>query len=213
MTSILKAALTAAVITGFSTSAVAGTLSVPEFAQADMELFEDDLVLPSTTANFDANTPIALVRIDGGRMITTPYQEADDWATLSETLAQPIRHLSPAAYLSAASETPVDGQEADNTLDVIRLAAVDTGYKYVLIYGTGKDAHFASFGGKSLRNTGLVVPVGSQSWQGGDAKALLVETHSGTVIDAVTTWAPDMETLTRDVGEMIERLGAAQSTA
>lgn len=208
-TSIFKAALTAAIFTGFAAPATALTLSIPEFAQTDMNVFEDDVISKPTAPAFDAAAPIAIARIDRGRMITTPYTEADDWATLSQSLVQPLASLSPAAYLRAVPEINMDGQDTDNKIDEIRLAAVDSGYPYVLIYGVGADAHFASFGGRSLRETGLNVPVGSQSWQGGDAKALLVNSYTGEVIDAVTTWAPDMPSLTAEVKAMIEGLSPA----
>ena len=208
--SLLKAAVTAAIFTGFAAPTMALTLSVPkaapEFAQTDMNLFEDDVVSNGATATLGAATPIAIARIDQGRMIATPYTEADDWAALSQSLTQPIVSLSPAAYLRAVPEIDMDGQDTDNKIDEIRLAAVDSGYPYILIYGVGTDAHFASFGGRSLRETGLNVPVGSQSWQGGDAKALLVDSYTGEVIDAVTTWAPDMPSLTAEVKAMIEAL-------
>lgn len=213
-TSIFKAALSAAIITGFAAPAQAqlSEAIVNEFSGrtvVPIDLYDGvptDLGITPAISRLPGDAVIGLARLDKGRMIAIPYQEADDWTAMSSHLSQELRSLTPAAYLGAVPNIAMDGQDTDNKIDEIRLAAVDSGLPYVLIYGIFDDAHFASFGGKALRETGLSVPYGSPSWQRGDAKALLVDSYSGDVLGAVTTWAPDMPSLTAEVGQMIDSL-------
>jgi len=53
-----------------------------------------------------------------------------------------------------------------------------------------------------LDATGLTYDEASDAVRDGDAKALLIHSYTGDVLGAVTTFAPDMETLTQLVLDM-----------
>jgi len=209
MTRFLKSVTILALVATTASTATALTALDAQIDINSISLFESDANIATSKIvphSISHNTPIGLARIDKGRFIATPYREADDWNALNQTLSQNLISLKPAAHLKAVPEIDENGQDTENKIDEIRLAAVDSGLPYILIYGIFDDAHFASFGGKALRETGLTVKVGCESWQRGDAKALLVDSYTGEVLDAVTTWAPDMPALTKDVEEMISKL-------
>ena len=213
---MIKLFITSALCLTASLSANALSSEMAPHQTPAISIFEDDIktnnrVVLNPILAKDAR--IGLARIDKGRFITTPYQEADDWNALAQTLTQELHPIKPSIYLNVTPEIDMDGQDTNNKIDEIRLAAVESGLPYVLIYGIFDDAHFASFGGKALHETGLTVKVGCQSWQRGDAKALLVDSYTGEVIDAVTTWAPDMPALTKDIRQMLSTLSEPNISA
>lgn len=209
MTSFLKAAAVAAIITGFAAPALAMDLTPLSERPYITTLFDTAAAPLPTKARItlaprlSSDARIGVVRVDRGRMITLPFNEAESWERLDSALPQRLIPVTAGAYLNAVPNIPMDGQDTDNKIDEIRLAAVDSGLDYVLIYGIFNDAYFASFGGKHLRETGLSVAFGSPAWQGGDAKALLVDSYTGEVIDAAVTWRPDMGALTDAVADII----------
>ncbi|MGB0908547.1 MAG: hypothetical protein ACPGVT_13745 [Maricaulaceae bacterium] len=211
MTSILKAALIASIFTGFATPSLAEDMSVPLLH--DITLFTQapapetlNTNKDNTTASLPYGASIGIARIQSGQIITAPYQETPNWNALSRSGTFDLNYVTPGAYLNATPSYTESYTVSDNVLDEIRLAAVDSGLPYVLFYGTEGDAHWASFGGKALVETGLNIPQESLAWESADAKAMLVDSYTGDVLGAVTTNSLDMETLTQEVGAMITSL-------
>jgi hypothetical protein len=150
-------------------------------------------------------TNISVARLHEGRFLPTPHQEARAWTSLKlgKVAFTPLPASTHFDVLPSISQNGVD---SDNKIDEIRLAAVKAKSEYVLIYAVGKDAFWGEFGGRAIERTGLTVDEASPARENGDAKALLVQAHNGRVLGAVTTWAPDMQTLTAEVKSMIEQL-------
>ena len=196
MTKLLKTAAIAALITGFANTAQAGS---PYAFQTDAELamvgpvelitptmeYGEPLQLASLEQESFAKTArIAVARVDGGRLIPTPYGEEFDWKLLDKRVDQNIEVMNAGDYLKYIPEIPFDGVDTDNKIDEIRLTAANEGYSHVILYGMGTDAYWSSFGGKALIETGLTVHEDCDSWKAAKAKALLVDTHTGEVLGA-----------------------------
>ena len=196
MTKLLKTAAIAALITGFANTAQAGS---PYAFQTDAELamvgpvelitptmeYVEPLQLASLEQESFAKTArIAVARVDGGRLIPTPYGEEFDWKLLDKRVDQNIEVMNAGDYLKYIPEIPFDGVDTDNKIDEIRLTAANEGYSHVILYGMGTDAYWSSFGGKALIETGLTVHKDCDSWKAAKAKALLVDTHTGEVLGA-----------------------------
>ena len=211
MTKLLKTAAIAAILTGFANTASALEVINPlEAPGAAVELF-DGPVMAETKIKMPAlerNAKIGVARLDGGRLIPTPYAEEFDWKMLDKRSNADISLLSAGSYLKYIPEIPFHGVDTDNKIDEIRLTAANEGFSHVLIYGVGPDAYWASFGGKALRETGLAVHDDCKSWDNAKAKALLVNAHTGEVLGAATAnniefnigeLADNVETLVRDL--------------
>ena len=199
MTKLLKTAAIAALITGFANSAQAGS---PYAFQSDAELAMVEpvkLIAPlKETAElqqlatleqnrFSETSRIAVARVDGGRLIPTPYSEEFDWKLLDKRVDHNIEVMNAGDYLKYIPEIPFDGIDTDNKIDEIRLTAANEGYSHVILYGMGTDAYWSSFGGKALVETGLTIHDDCDSWESAKAKALLVNTHTGEVLGAAKT--------------------------
>ncbi len=218
MKTLLKTAAVAAILTGFANSAFAmeyTPLSRAEGVMQSVNMEHTDLSYNAAKATLITpklkNTKIAVARLYNGRFLPTPHQEASAWSALNGSAkdgatAPQFSQLSAAAHFDIIPELPMGSEESDNKIDEIRMAAVESGSDYVLIYATGKGAFWASFGGRPLEQTGLVVDEASSANLNGDAKALLIKARSGEVVGAVTTFAPDMATLTKLVGEMTAKV-------
>ena len=196
MTTLLKTAAIAALITGFANTALAGS---PYAYQSDDYLamvepvemitpFAETTVLAKIetidTAALNPASRIAVARLDGGRLIPTPYGEEFDWKMLNERSDLNIEVMNAGDYLKYIPEIAFDGVDTDNKIDEIRLTAANEGYSHVILYGMGADAYWSSFGGKALSETGLTVHEDCDSWDKAKAKALLVDTHTGEVLGA-----------------------------
>ena len=196
MTTLLKTAAIAALITGFANTAHAGS---PYAFQSDAELAMVEpvkLIAPLTEttdllelasvdqAPLSGTSRIAVARVDGGRLIPTPYGEEFDWKLLDKRVDHNIEVMNAGDYLKYIPEIPFDGIDTDNKIDEIRLTAANEGYSHVIIYGMGTDAYWSSFGGKALVETGLTVREDCDSWKAAKAKALLVNAHTGEVVGA-----------------------------
>ena len=196
MTKLLKTAAIAALITGFANTAQAGS---PYAFQTDAELamvgpvelitptmdYVEPLQLASLEQESFAKTArIAVARVDGGRLIPTPFGEEFDWKLLDNRVEHNIEVMNAGDYLKYIPEIPFDGVDTDNKIDEIRLTAANEGYSHVILYGMGTDAYWSSFGGKALVDTGLTVHEDCDSWKAAKAKALLVNTHTGEVLGA-----------------------------
>ena len=196
MTKLLKTAAIAALITGFANTAQAGS---PYAFQTDAELsmvgpvelitptmdYVEPLQLASLEQESFAKTArIAVARVDGGRLIPTPFGEEFDWKLLDNRVEHNIEVMNAGDYLKYIPEIPFDGVDTDNKIDEIRLTAANEGYSHVILYGMGTDAYWSSFGGKALVDTGLTVHEDCDSWKAAKAKALLVDTHTGEVLGA-----------------------------
>jgi len=146
--------------------------------------------IPSmTTQTQPALSPtarIAVARLDGGRLIPTPFFETEDWTYLDRRVSAEIKQLGAGTYIHYIPEIPFHGQDTMNKIDEIRLAAANEGFDHVLIYGVGPDASWASFGKRALSETGLTVREDCKSWEAAKAKALLVNSYTGEVIGAAT---------------------------
>ena len=204
MTTLLKTAAIAALITGFANTAHAGT---PYAFQSDAELAPRQTIAIETIAmmiphegfaelreaKFNAPekqnkiTNIAVARLEGGRFMATPYSEEADWKFLDKRVDVKLDVLSPGDHFKYLPEIDFQGIDSDNKIDEIRLAAANEGYSHVILYGMGADAYWSSFGGKALSETGLTVHEDCDSWDAAEAKALLVDTHTGEVLGAAKT--------------------------
>ena len=196
MTKLLKTAAIATLITGFANTAQAGS---PYAFQTDAELamigpvelitptmdYVEPLQLASLEQESIAKTArIAVARVDGGRLIPTPFGEEFDWKLLDNRVEHNIEVMNAGDYLKYIPEIPFDGVDTDNKIDEIRLTAANEGYSHVILYGMGTDAYWSSFGGKALVDTGLTVHEDCDSWKAAKAKALRVDTHTGEVLGA-----------------------------
>jgi len=207
MTKLLKTAAIAALLTGFANTAsaleVLNPLEMPGMA---IELFDGQvpvdpkIKMPVLTVK----AKIGIARLDGGRLIPTPYAEEFDWKMLDKRSEADISLMNTGSYLKYIPEIPFQGVDTDNKIDEIRLTAANEGFSHVLIYGVGPDAHWASFGDKALRETGLAVKDGCESWQRAKAKALLVNAYTGEVLGAAT--ADNIEFNIGELADNVERL-------
>jgi len=204
MTKLLKTAAIAALITGFANGAHA--LSTTDALNIDGVNYE---MVEAETTPLMRSDKIAIARLDGGRLIPTPFGEEFDWDMLSRRTTANLSLLSAGDYLKYIPEIPFQGVDTDNKIDEVRLTAVNEGFSHVLIYGVGPDAHFSSFGGKALSETGLSVHEDCKSWDSARAKALLVNARTGEVLGAATAsditynigeLADDVERLLKDLG-------------
>jgi len=138
-------------------------------------------------------SPIGFARLDQGRLISTPFRELSDWQALTAITGRAFHPINVGTYLNNVPEMSLPSTDTDNKIDEIRLTARDQGLDYIVIYGFGADANWASIGGKPLKETGLTVPAGTPAWQRGEGKALLVNTYSGDVLGSVITGFEDVE--------------------
>lgn len=206
MNKLFKSAAIAALITGFSNSASALEVMNPLTAPgAAVELFDGPVMSETKTAlpALDKTAKIGVARLDGGRLIPTPYTEEFDWKMLDKRLGADITLMNAGSYLKYIPEIPFNGQNTDNKIDEVRITAAAEGYSHVIIYGVGPDASWASFGGKALRETGLTVHEDCESWQQAKAKALLVNAYTGEVLGAATA-----ENIEFNIGELADNVGA-----
>ncbi len=206
MTTLLKTAAITALITGFANGAFALDVTQPnEVTSAAVELFETAELTETNIQSpaLETTAKIAVARLDGGRLIPTPHGEEFDWKLLDKRLNADIILMPAGSYLKYTPEIPFQGQDTDNKIDEVRITAAAEGYAYVLIYGVGPDASWASFGGKALRETGLTVDDGCESWQKAKAKALLVNSFTGEVLGAATA-----DNVEFNIGELADNVGA-----
>lgn len=196
MTTLLKTAAIAALITGFANTAHAGS---PYAFQSDdylamtapvqimtphggsAELRQAELI---ETEKLGAKNRIAIARVEGGRFMATPYSEEADWTFLDKRVDVKLDIMNPGDHFKYLPELDYQGVDTDNKIDEIRLTAANEGYSHVILYGMGSDAYWSSFGGKALSETGLTVHEDCNSWDEAKAKALLVDTHTGEVLGA-----------------------------
>jgi hypothetical protein len=210
MRHLVKAAAIAALITMFGNQATAST-ATDALALTDISFETPESEKRVNTDNSLTNSAkIGIARLDGGRLIPTPFAEEFDWELLSRRTTANISVLSAGDYLKYIPEIPFNGVDTDNKIDEVRLTAVNEGYSHVLIYGMDTDAYLSSFGGKALSQTGLIVHEDCESWKGAKAKAILVNSHTGEVLGAAT--ANDIEynigKLADDVERLLKELGA-----
>ena len=203
MTNLLKTAAIAALITGFANTAHAGT---PYAFQTDAELAPQTIAVETVAVvtphqgsaelrqaafmereTLAADSRIAVARLDHGRFIATPYSEEADWKFLDKRVDVKLDLLSAGDHFKYLPEIDFQGIDTDNKIDEIRLTAANEGYSHVILYGMGTDAYWSSFGGKALSETGLTVHDDCGSWDEAEAKALLVDTHTGEVLGAAKT--------------------------
>lgn len=209
MTKLLKTAAIAALITGFANGASALEITNPlEAPGAAVKLFEGPAA--ETTVMLpvlESTAKIGVARLDGGRLIPTPYGEEFDWKMLDKRVGADISLMNAGDYLKYTPEIPFQGQDTDNKIDEVRITAAAEGFSHVIIYGVGPDASWSSFGGKALRETGLTVHDGCDSWQKAKAKALLVNAYTGEVLGAATA-----ENIEFNIGELADNVGELVTT-
>jgi hypothetical protein len=201
MTTLLRTAAIAALITGFANTAHAGSphafqsddylaMTTPPVVMTEnvpMPYYGDEALEELYTvksASFSETARIAVARLDGGRLIPTPYGEEYDWKLLDKRSDFNIEVMNAGDYLKYIPEIAFDGVDTDNKIDEVRLTAANEGYSHVIVYGMGADAYWSSFGGKALSETGLTVHKDCDSWTEAKAKALLVDAHTGEVLGA-----------------------------
>ena len=213
MTNLLKTAAIAALITGFANSAWATPHDgSAELRQAELQTAsytETETPYAGSAEARQANQlmldkltqddRIAVARLDGGKLIPTPFGEEYDWELLDRRVDLNIDLLPPASFLKfTANYAFVDG-DTDNEIDEIRLTAANEGFSHVILYGLDADAYWASFGGKALPDTGLVIGDECDCWAGAKAKALLVDTHTGEVLGTATA-----DDVTYNIGKLAD---------
>jgi len=211
MTTLLKTAAIAAIITGFANNANAIDRFTPLTApHSEIMLFETLEATPRAAHTKGFTMPgtakIGIARLDLGRLIPADYAELQAWETVNSDIPASLTPLSASVYLNAVPVIDFTAQDTDNKIDEIRIAAADSGMNYVLLYAVGDDANWASIGRRHFSETGLTVKPGCPGWQRGAAKALLIDTYSGHVITAAT--ADDTMALTEKMGGLIARLSA-----
>lgn len=216
MTTLLKTAAIAALITGFANTANAGTpyafqttaelapqtvaVVTPHGGSAELRqaalLEAEETVTPHGGSaelrqaafleqeKLNETSRIAVARLDGGRFIPAPYAEEADWKFLDKRVGVKLDLMTAGDHFKYLPEIDFQGIDTDNKIDEIRLTAANEGYSHVILYGMGKDAYWSSFGGKALSETGLTVHEDCASWDKAEAKALLVDTHTGEVLGA-----------------------------
>jgi hypothetical protein len=221
MKTILKTAAIAALITGFANSAQAMNYTpmtctgnavslLTEFEDADCfggyapHKVPNKMASRVEQASVEQSGPkkIAIARLHKGRFLPLPDQEAPSWATLNNSGKAIYSPLSAATHFDILPAIAQNGVDSDNKIDEIRMAAAADGQDYVLIYAVNDGAGWGRFGDRDLDATGLVYDDASDAVRYGDAKALLVNSFNGEVVGAVTTFAPDMKTLTTLVADM-----------
>lgn len=237
MTKLLKTAAIAALITGFANTANAGTpyaFQTDDYlAMVTPAVVAEAQVTPTieATASIEVTTPhngsaelrqietleadrlertsrIAVARLDGGRLIPTPYGEEFDWKLLDERTEYNIEVMNAGDYLKYIPEIAFDGVDTDNKIDEVRLTAANEGYSHVIVYGMGADAYWSSFGGKALSETGLTVHKDCDSWDEAKAKALLIDTHTGEVLGAAKA-----DDVTYNIGYLADDMERVLKTA
>ena len=196
----------AALIAGFANSAnaleVMNPLAVPGY---EIELF-DGPTLSQTNINAPAlpkTAKIAVARLDEGRLIPTPYSEEYDWTLLDKRSDMDVSLLSLSAYLKYIPATPLHIAQSDNRIDEVRMTAALEGYSHVIIYGTGRDAAWHSFGSRALEHTGLTMDDDPTIWKKAKAKALLVNSFTGEVLGAASA-----ENIEFNIGELADNVDA-----
>lgn len=210
MTHLLKAAAIAALFTGFANNAHAlTTTEALDITGTNFETLEQEAKMASENY-LTHSAKIGIARLDGGRLIPTPFGEEFDWELLSRRTTANISLLSAGDYLKYIPEIPFQGVDTDNKIDEVRLTAANEGYSHVLIYGMDTDAYLSSFGGKALNETGLTFHEDCVSWENAKAKALLVNAHTGEVIGAATAndITHNIGELADDVERLLKKLGA-----
>ena len=199
--------LTQLLCLGLLTASSAGALDIAVPSDIDgrpVPLFETAELTRAATPRppLKPDATIGVARVDGGRLIPTPYTETLDWTFLDRRKGVNIRQLGAKNYIKYIPEIPFHGQDTDNKIDEIRLTAANEGMDYIIIYGVGPDARWASFGNKALVQTGLSVPADCDAWKAAKAKALLIDSHTGHVLGAATSDNIDFH-----IGELADRIG------
>lgn len=186
MKALLTTTIAAAALIGSAASANAqmGIDAAPETFESYQTAERETLQAGLPSLAQDAT--IAIARLDGGRLIPTPYGEAEDWTFLDRRTDAHIVQLGASAHIKYIPELPLDAVSPSNTLDEVRLTAANEGFEYVLMYGIGQDARWASFGGMELSESGLSVKPDCAAWEQAKAKALLVNSFTGEVLGAAT---------------------------
>lgn len=194
----------AALIAGFANSAnaleIMNPLAVPGY---EIELF-DGPTLSQTSFKAPAlpkTAKIAVARLDEGRLIPTPYSEEYDWTLLDKRSDMEVSLLSLSAYLKYIPATPLHIAQSDNRIDEVRMTAALEGYSHVIIYGTGRDAAWHSFGSRALEHTGLTMEDDPAIWKKAKAKALLVNSFTGEVLGAASA-----ENIEFNIGELADNV-------
>ena len=208
-TKILKTAAIAALITGFANNAAAleitNPLSVPGY---EVELFDGQALSETTqTPALPKTAKIAVARLEQGRMITTTYAEETDWKLLNTRIDVDVSLLSYGDYLNYVPAVPLHIADSYNSIDEVRMTAALEGFSHVILYGTGRDAAWNSFGSRAIEDTGLTMdpamPGTEVIWKKSKAKALLVNSFTGEVLGAVAA-----ENIDHNIGELADNVGA-----
>ncbi len=198
-TKTIRTTLFAAALAALASPALAGAPGPDAGDFVTINALPPMPALIQPTVQTDAK--IAVARLDGGRLIPTPFGEEFDWEMLAKRTGASIEQLGAGVALNYVPEIPFDGTDTENKIDEIRLAAANEGYSHVILYGVGPDARWSSFGGKALVETGLVVGEDCESWDEARAKALLVDSFTGEVLGAATA-----ENIEHHIGQLADRV-------
>ena len=197
------ATASAAALLAIATGAVALTpeTMIPDFETAASTQANVKDILPP-------GTKVAVARVELGRFTPMPFSEQGRWEEMHLRTNKNFAALSPAAYVNALPEIDFGSQDTDNKLDEMRLASIDEGYDYLLVYGMGEDAFAGSFARRPVSRTGFDISNTPEVMDGGEAKAILVETRTGYVLGSVTAPVKDryVSELSDAVAEMVNSL-------
>ncbi len=164
--------------------------------------------LKPAIATAAGQTDFAIANIKNGKLTAAPFSDLRDFAELSNRSGGMINFapISPAT-VDRVIHAPAG---SDNTLDEIRMTAAASGQRFVIIYGSGADAEWNSFGRRALRDTGLLIPAGQTLSPKGAFKAMIVGSYTGTVYATVTsnTRTGGADDLTRRIEAVLTEISA-----
>jgi len=208
----------AALITGFANTASAFEIIDPLFVPgSEIELFDGPALSQAsvTLPALSKTAKIAVARLDEGRMIPTPHGEEADWTLLDKRSVMDVTMLSFSDYLKYIPATELHIAPSDNRIDEVRMTAAAEGFSHVIIYGTGRDAAWNSFGSRAIEDTGLSMDPGMSGteiiWKKTKAKALLVNSFTGEVLGAAS--ADNIEYNIGELADDVDRLMTELSKA
>lgn len=185
MKTLIQTTIAMATLAAVSTSAHAGEKINPHTSDlmgAIMFESEPDMVF-DTLQTRPAN--IGIARLDKGRLISTPYNESEDWHFLNKRTEVSFETITAAAYLKNVPEIAYGKTDSANKIDEIRMTALDAGQDYVVVYSVGQDADWTHLGGPALAVSEVKSPVSSAAYRNASGKAVILNSYTGEIVGTV----------------------------
>lgn len=160
----------------------------------------------------ERRTPVkvGIARIEDGHIGIATYEELESWANFSwqnQDGAADIHMISPVAVAQQTPKSVANLRDVDNPIDLIRLAAIDQGLDYVLLYDTGNGTAATPLARTSFRAMGITGWEAPDTDRAQSAKVLLVDVYEG-YLRGTAEIAPDAQTLDR----LMDAAGALMDT-